>query len=75
MPFLDLQFTNYYLSLDKKLRQPQKGVEKHLLRSAFKGSELLPHEILWRHKEAFRYESINLVTIMKFQKYKTVFDF
>ncbi|VEN56517.1 unnamed protein product, partial [Callosobruchus maculatus] len=28
-------------------------VEKHLLRSAFEGTDLLPHEILWRHKEAF----------------------
>lgn len=53
VPFLDLQFTNYFLSLDPKTRQPQNGVEKHLLRSAFDGTDLLPHEILWRHKEAF----------------------
>ena len=81
VPFLDLQFTNYYLSLDPESRQPQgeytklkftqerkkkvthtvvtsicgvaDGVEKHLLRSAFHGTNLLPENILWRHKEAF----------------------
>nr|XP_031848547.1 asparagine synthetase [glutamine-hydrolyzing] isoform X1 [Nomia melanderi]XP_031848557.1 asparagine synthetase [glutamine-hydrolyzing] isoform X1 [Nomia melanderi]XP_031848565.1 asparagine synthetase [glutamine-hydrolyzing] isoform X1 [Nomia melanderi]XP_031848574.1 asparagine synthetase [glutamine-hydrolyzing] isoform X1 [Nomia melanderi] len=53
VPFLDIQFTNYYLSLDAASRQPQGGVEKHLLRSAFDGTGLLPSNILWRHKEAF----------------------
>lgn len=52
-PFLDIQFTNYYLSLDPVSRQPQDGIEKHLLRSAFSGTDLLPANILWRHKEAF----------------------
>lgn len=54
VPFLDLQFTNYYLSLDPKLRQPKDGVEKHLLRSAFDKMGVLPENILWRPKEAFR---------------------
>ncbi|KAH0948868.1 hypothetical protein HN011_001280 [Eciton burchellii] len=53
VPFLDIQFTNYYLSLDPESRQPQDGIEKHLLRSAFDGTNLLPVNILWRHKEAF----------------------
>uniref|UniRef100_UPI00147942CB asparagine synthetase [glutamine-hydrolyzing] isoform X1 n=1 Tax=Osmia lignaria TaxID=473952 RepID=UPI00147942CB len=53
VPFLDLQFTNYYLSLDVASRQPQGGIEKYLLRSAFEGTNLLPSNILWRHKEAF----------------------
>lgn len=53
VPFLDIQFTNHYLSIDPKLRQPQNGVEKHLLRSSFAKSGLLPDSILWRHKEAF----------------------
>ncbi|XP_048504777.1 asparagine synthetase [glutamine-hydrolyzing] isoform X2 [Athalia rosae] len=53
VPFLDQQFTHYYLSLDPSLRQPQDGVEKYLLRSAFDEVNLLPHNILWRHKEAF----------------------
>ncbi|XP_021920732.1 asparagine synthetase [glutamine-hydrolyzing] isoform X2 [Zootermopsis nevadensis] len=53
VPFLDLQFTNYYLGLPAATRQPQGGVEKHLLRSAFDSTDLLPKSILWRHKEAF----------------------
>ncbi|KAI5646002.1 asparagine synthase domain-containing protein [Phthorimaea operculella] len=53
VPFLDIQFTHHYLSIDPKLRQPQNGVEKHLLRSSFAKSGLLPDTILWRHKEAF----------------------
>ncbi|KAF5299372.1 hypothetical protein FQR65_LT09413 [Abscondita terminalis] len=54
VPFLDLQFTNYFLSLPKEMRQPKDmKVEKHVLRSAFNGLNLLPHHILWRHKEAF----------------------
>lgn len=53
VPFLDLQFTNYFLSLPQELRQPQNGIEKYLLRSAFDTEDLLPKNILWRHKEAF----------------------
>ncbi|KAK4880630.1 hypothetical protein RN001_008776 [Aquatica leii] len=54
VPFLDLQFTNYFLSLPKDIRQPKDmKLEKYLLRSAFDNCNLLPHHILWRHKEAF----------------------
>ena len=53
VPFLDKDFTSYYLSLLPEERQPQNGVEKHLLRSAFSGTGLLPDKILWRPKEAF----------------------
>ncbi|XP_076270183.1 asparagine synthetase [Rhynchophorus ferrugineus] len=53
VPFLDLQFTNYYLNVPPKLKQPKDGVEKFLLRSAFENTKLLPDSILWRHKEAF----------------------
>lgn len=53
VPFLDLEFTNYMLSLPPEMLQPKDGVEKHLLRSAFDGVGLLPDNILWRHKEAF----------------------
>ncbi|CAH0399814.1 unnamed protein product [Chilo suppressalis] len=53
VPFLDIQFTHHYLGVDAKMRQPQNGVEKHLLRSSFDKSGLLPDSILWRHKEAF----------------------
>lgn len=58
VPFLDLRFTQYFLSLPKTMRQPQNQIEKHLLRSAFDGTGLLPNEVLWRHKEAFRYNII-----------------
>lgn len=53
VPFLDHQFTSYYLSLPAKDRQPKNGVEKYLLRKAFASTKLLPDEILWRPKEAF----------------------
>lgn len=53
VPFLDLQFTNYFLSLDQSIRQPREGIEKYLIRKAFNEMNLLPHNILWRHKEAF----------------------
>ncbi|KAG5878889.1 hypothetical protein JTB14_031547 [Gonioctena quinquepunctata] len=53
VPFLDIQFSNYYLNLPLELKQPKETVEKYLLRSAFDGTDMLPHEILWRHKEAF----------------------
>ncbi|XP_071451665.1 asparagine synthetase [glutamine-hydrolyzing] [Hetaerina americana] len=53
VPFLDHQFTQYYLSLPEELRQPKDGVEKYLLRKAFEGTNLIPDSILWRHKEAF----------------------
>ena len=52
VPFLDKYFTSYYLSLPPEERQPQNGVEKHLLRNAFSGTGLLPDKILWRPKEA-----------------------
>ncbi|XP_046999489.1 asparagine synthetase [glutamine-hydrolyzing] [Schistocerca americana] len=53
VPFLDQQFTHYFMGLPPAMRCPQKGIEKHLLRSAFDETDLLPKEILWRHKEAF----------------------
>ncbi|KAK7109193.1 asparagine synthetase [glutamine-hydrolyzing]-like [Littorina saxatilis] len=53
VPFLDHQFTSYYLSLPAEDRQPKEGVEKFLLRSSFDDGKLLPRDILWRPKEAF----------------------
>ena len=53
VPFLDVAFTSYFLSLTPSVRQPHDNVEKYLLRSAFDGEDLLPKEILWRPKEAF----------------------
>ncbi|CAH0558230.1 unnamed protein product [Brassicogethes aeneus] len=53
VPFLDLQFTNYYLNMPAELKQPKDGVEKYMLRAAFDKTDTLPDKILWRHKEAF----------------------
>jgi asparagine synthase (glutamine-hydrolysing) len=53
VPFLDVAFTSYFLSLTPSIRQPHEKVEKYLLRSAFDEEGLLPNEILWRPKEAF----------------------
>jgi asparagine synthase (glutamine-hydrolysing) len=53
VPFLDVDFTSYILSIPAELRQPREGIEKWLLRSAFDNTDLLPKEILWRPKEAF----------------------
>lgn len=53
VPFLDFQFTHYYLSLPPESRVPKNGVEKHLLRSAFTDTDLIPNDVLWRPKEAF----------------------
>ncbi|KAK3748933.1 hypothetical protein QZH41_008697, partial [Actinostola sp. cb2023] len=53
VPFLDVDFTSYFLSLPAELRQPQKGIEKWLVRSAFDEMDLLPKDILWRPKECF----------------------
>lgn len=58
VPFLDLDFINLYLSVDPKLRVPLKNhtgikTEKYLLREAFKGTNVLPDDVLFRKKEAF----------------------
>lgn len=53
VPFLDVQFTSYFLSLPPEIRQPKDGIEKWLLRASFDNTDSLPKEILWRAKEAF----------------------
>lgn len=60
LPFLDRSFAMLYLSMDPKIRCPQNGVEKWLLRESFSekidpvtGKEYLPHDVVWRKKEAF----------------------
>lgn len=68
-PFLDRDFTQYYLSIDPNIRfENNKICEKNIIRNAFNvpfsyvidgvkidtnGQKILPHEILWRKKEAF----------------------
>ncbi|MGN1314794.1 MAG: asparagine synthase B [Lachnospiraceae bacterium] len=53
VPFGDLDFVRYVMSIDpaKKLNTYGKG--KYLLRKAFEKDEILPEEILWREKAAF----------------------
>ncbi|OWF40463.1 Asparagine synthetase [glutamine-hydrolyzing] [Mizuhopecten yessoensis] len=53
VPFLDHQFSSYYISLEPEMKAPKYGIEKYLLRSAFDKTGLLPAEILWRPKEDF----------------------
>ena len=54
VPFLDVNFVNYYLEINPNLKFPKKNVrcEKYLLRKAFENN-YLPEEVLWRQKEAF----------------------
>jgi asparagine synthase (glutamine-hydrolysing) len=53
-PFLDRQFVSVWRSIPTKYRRPtDKQSEKHILRSAFDVTELLPYDVLWRKKEAF----------------------
>ena len=53
VPFGDLDFVRYVMSIDpyQKMNHHQKG--KYLLRKAFENDHLLPDEILWREKAAF----------------------
>jgi len=60
-PFLDRDWTQFYLSISPEIRQGRGEIEKYLLRHAFsrrlyrthEGTELLPEEVLMRKKEAF----------------------
>ena len=53
VPFADIDFVNYVMSIDpqKKMNIYDKG--KYLLRHAFEGTDYLPHDILFREKAAF----------------------
>lgn len=56
-PFLDRQWVEFYLSIDRKIRYESTLhiCEKYLIRKSFDTimPDLLPKEILWRTKEAF----------------------
>ncbi len=54
-PFLDKQFVAVARSIPTVWRRPIKGrqVEKWILRRAFDDGVTLPHQVLWRKKEAF----------------------
>jgi len=49
VPFLDLEFLKYYMTLPRSVKT-QNGMEKYILRKAFEG--YLPEEVLYRPKEA-----------------------
>ena len=52
VPFGDLEFVRYVMSLDPALKVNTYGKGKYLLRRAFEG-DYLPEAILWREKAAF----------------------
>jgi len=53
VPFLDKEFVEYYVGLAGKYKMPKNySIEKYLLRKAFEEDRLLPHDVLWRMKEA-----------------------
>jgi asparagine synthase (glutamine-hydrolysing) len=54
-PYLDIDFTKYYLRIPPNIRYHKGKAEKYLIREAFGyiAPELLPTEILYRKKEAF----------------------
>ena len=53
VPFGDIDFVKYVMSLDPEIKLNKYGKGKYLLRHAFEGKGYLPDEILWREKAAF----------------------
>ena len=53
VPFGDLDFASYVMSLDPGMKVNRYGKGKYLLRHAFEGLGYLPDRILWREKAAF----------------------
>ena len=53
VPFGDLDFVTYVMSLDAEMKMNRYGKGKYLLRHAFEGLGYLPDSILWREKAAF----------------------
>ncbi|KAI4557198.1 hypothetical protein MJT46_013877 [Ovis ammon polii x Ovis aries] len=53
------------------MRVPKNGIEKHLLRETFEGSNLIPKEILWRPKEAFS----DGITSVKYSLFRILQDY
>lgn len=53
VPFGDLDFVEYVLSINPALKLNTYGKGKYLLRHAFEKGGYLPEEILWREKAAF----------------------
>ena len=53
VPFGDLDFVRYVMSVDPEKKLNRYGKGKYLLRRAFEEGAYLPQEILWREKAAF----------------------
>lgn len=53
VPFGDLDFVKYVMSLDPEMKLNKYNKGKYLLRHAFEGLGYLPDSILWREKAAF----------------------
>ena len=53
VPFGDLKFVRYAMSIDPELKMNTHDMGKYLIRKAFAEDHLLPDEILWRQKAAF----------------------
>ena len=53
VPFGDLDFVRYVMSIDPKYKVNSYHMGKYLLRHAFENDHILPEEILWRQKAAF----------------------
>ena len=53
VPFGDLEFASYVMSIDPEKKMNVYGKGKYLLRHAFEADHLLPEEILMREKAAF----------------------
>ena len=53
VPFGDLDFVHYVMSIDPEMKRNHYNKGKYLLRHAFEEGDYLPPEILWREKAAF----------------------
>ena len=53
VPFGDLSFVHYVMSIDPSMKMNTYHMGKYLLRHAFEKDNLLPHSILFRDKAAF----------------------
>ena len=53
VPFGDLDFVSYVMSINPELKMNRYNKGKYLLRHAFEDGDYLPHDILFREKAAF----------------------
>lgn len=53
VPFGDLEFVDFVMSIDPQVKMNTTGIGKYLLRSSFQEFKLLPEDVLFRDKAAF----------------------